>query len=137
LTKNGKQIAIVALPVQAGGMKNASFLARFGYALAGIGIVWRREKSFRTQCLLGLGAMLATAALRPGLLWSALVAVSIALVLAFEMINAALEYLIDRVHPEIADEIKFAKDAAAGAVLLASLCSLIVGAMMLLSVFGP
>ncbi len=29
-------------------MKNASLLARIGYALAGIRIVFRREKSFRT-----------------------------------------------------------------------------------------
>lgn len=114
-------------------MKNASFLSRLGYALAGIRIVWRRETSFRTQCLLGLAALLVTAAVRPGLLWTAAILLCIALVLTLEMINAALEYLIDKVHPDIAEEIKFAKDAAAGAVLLASLFSLGVGALMLLS----
>ena len=114
-------------------MKNASFLARLGYALAGIQIVWRREKSFRTQCLLGVAALLVTAAIRPGLLWTAAILLCIALVLTLEMINAALEYLIDRVHPDIAEEIKFAKDAAAGAVLLASIFSLGVGALVLLS----
>ncbi len=52
------------------------------------------------------------------------------------MVNAALEYLIDRVHPEIAEEIKFAKDAAAGAVLLASLASACVGLALLAFLFG-
>lgn len=116
-----------------GVVKNAPFPTRFGYALAGIRIVWRREKSFRTQCSLALAALAVTAALRPGAAWTAILLLSIALVLALEMANAALEYLIDRIHPEIADEIKFAKDAAAGAVLLASLFSLGIGGLMLLS----
>ncbi len=116
-------------------MKNASFLARLGYAWAGLRIVFRREKSFRTQCLIALTATAVTAALRPGWAWAAIVGLCIALVLALEMVNAALEYLIDRVHPEIHDEIKFAKDAAAGAVVIASFASLCVGVMMLLSLF--
>jgi diacylglycerol kinase (ATP) len=116
-------------------MKNGHFLARLGYALAGIRIVWRREKSFRTQCALGLGGAAALAALRPGPVWTAIVALAIALVLALEAFNAALEYLIDRVHPDIADEIKFAKDAAAGAVLLASIGAACAGTMMLLASF--
>jgi diacylglycerol kinase len=39
------------------------------------------------------------------------------------------------VHPAIAPEIKVAKDAAAGAVLVASLGALVVGAMMLAARF--
>jgi len=40
--------------------------------------------------------------------------------------------LIDRLHPEIHEEIRCAKDAAAGAVLLASLGAALVGALMVL-----
>ena len=101
--------------------------------MAGIRIVWRREKSFRTQCVLAVAALVATAAVRPGAAWSALILLAIALVLALEMANAALEYAIDRIHPGLAEEIGFAKDAAAGAVLLASMASLGIGALMLLS----
>jgi undecaprenol kinase len=113
-------------------VKGQSFAARMGFALAGIRIVFRREQSFRIQCLLGLAAAV-TAALRPGWVWAALVALSIGLVLAAELFNGGLEYLIDHVHPEIHDEIKFAKDAAAGAVLLTSLAAACVGAAMLIS----
>lgn len=115
-------------------MKSRSFRARLGFATAGIRIAWQREKSFRSQCLLGLGAAAFTAALRPGLLWAAAIAIVIGLVLALEMMNAALEYLIDKVHPEIAEEIKFAKDAAAGGVLIASMAAALVGGPMVLSV---
>lgn len=115
-------------------MKNRPFRARLGFALAGLRIVWARERSFRTQCGLAVAALAVTALLRPDWVWLALVTLSIALVLLLEMVNAALEYLMDRVHPDYSDEIKFAKDAAAGAVLLASLAALAVGGLMVLSV---
>jgi undecaprenol kinase len=114
-------------------VKAQSFRARLGFAVAGIGIVFRREQSFRIQCTLGLAAAAVTAALRPGWVWTAMVALSIGLVLAAELFNGGLEYLIDRLHPEIHDEIKFAKDAAAGAVLLTSMAAACVGAAMLIS----
>lgn len=118
-------------------MKNLPFRQRLGFAIAGIRIVWARERSFRAQCALALLAAVVTAALRPGWVWAAIVALSVALVLLLEMVNAALEYIIDRLHPEIHDEIMFAKDAAAGAVLLASIGSLVVGGLMVLSVALP
>lgn len=118
-------------------MKNRPFRQRLGFAKAGLRIVWARERSFRTQCGFAVLAAVATAALRPDWIWLALVAIAIALVLLLEMVNAALEYLMDRVHPDIHDEIKFAKDATAGAVLLASLASLVVGGLMVLSVIFP
>jgi diacylglycerol kinase (ATP) len=74
--------------------------------------------------------------LRADPLWTALVALCVALVLALEMVNAALEYLMDRVHPEWADEIGRAKDAAAGAVLIGSIASLAVAALLIADWFG-
>ena len=113
-------------------MKGQSFLARLSFAFAGIRTVWRRENSFRNQCMLGLVGAAVTVALRPGWAWAALIALAIGLVLALELVNGALEYLIDRLHPEIHDEIKHAKDAAAGAVLLASFFGTLVGVAMVL-----
>jgi len=119
-----------------GKMKNRRFGERLGFAGAGIRIVFAREKSFRSQCALALAAVLVTIALRPGPLWWALVALSIALVLALELANSALEYLLDHLHPERAREVGAAKDAAAGAVLVASLAAASVGALMLLATLG-
>jgi undecaprenol kinase len=119
-----------------GRMKNRRFAARLGYAVAGIRIVFGREKSFRTQCAAAVAAALVLLVLRPGPLWSALVALSVGLVLALELANSALEYLLDHLHPGQAREIGAAKDAAAAAVLLASLASALVGGLMLLAAFG-
>ena len=113
------------------GTKNHTFRARLGYALEGIATVWRSEHSFRTQCAIAVAAILVTAFLRPGWVWAGLVALAIALVLAFELMNSALEYIIDHLHPGIAPQVKRAKDAAAAAVLVASLGALSAGLMML------
>ena len=50
--------------------------------------------------------------------------------------NAALEAALDRLHPQRHPAIGAAKDAAAGAVLVASLAAAAVGAMMVLSVWA-
>jgi diacylglycerol kinase (ATP) len=119
-----------------GPMKNRRFAERLGFALTGIRVVFARESSFRSQCALALAAVLVTLALRPGPVWSALVVLSIALVLSLELANSALEYLLDHLHPDRAPAIGTAKDAAAGAVLVAGLAAAAVGALMLLATLG-
>lgn len=112
-------------------MKNGSFLDRCGYALNGVRTVFHREKSFRMHCGFALLAVAVAAFTRPALIWWAIIGLCIAIVFAAEMMNAALEYLIDRLHPEQHEEIGFAKDAAAGAVLLASIGTACVGVLMI------
>jgi diacylglycerol kinase (ATP) len=113
-------------------MKNRYFRERLEFALAGMVEVWRRESSFRAQVMAGVAAIAAVALLRPGYLWAGLIAASIALVLALEMVNSAIEYMIDHIHPDVAPEIRRAKDVAAGAVLVASAGALIVSLLMVL-----
>jgi diacylglycerol kinase (ATP) len=113
--------------------KNQPFAIRLGFAARGITTVARREKSFRTQAALGTAAAASAAALRLPLAWIALLVLASALVLALEAVNGSLQYLIDHVHPAYAEEIGRAKDAAAGAVLIASLAAAAVGGLALLS----
>ena len=115
--------------------KNRPFRARLGFAAAGIRAVAVREKSFRTQLACAAAAAATAAWLRPGWLWCALLLLAAAFVLALEMANAALEYALDALHPHHAPEIGRAKDAAAGAVLIASGAAAAVGAAMLASLF--
>ena len=99
----------------------------------GIRLAWIGERSFRTQSFFGIAAVLALIVLRPGPTWTALIVIMIALVLAAELLNSAFEALVDRLHPEVHPEIKKVKDMAAGAVLMLSMASLIVGLLMLIS----
>jgi len=116
-------------------MKNLPFYHRMSHALDGMRVVWRTESSFRTECLIAVIAVIVTIVLRPGWLWAAFIAICIAFVLALELVNSALEYLMDHVHPDIATAIKHAKDAAAGAVLMAGIGAAAVALLMLASVF--
>lgn len=111
-------------------MKGQPFPTRMRYAAAGLAEAWRGEASFRVQAVLGSAALLVTAALRPGAAWAALVALSVALVLALETANSALEAVIDHLHPDPADPIRRAKDMAAGAVLVASAGAAVTGVLM-------
>lgn len=112
-------------------MKNRGFGERVGFALAGWRAGWRREASFRTQVALAGLALAALLVLRPAPIWWAIVAVSVGLVLALELINSALEAVIDLLHPSLHPEIKAAKDMLAGAVLVISVAALAVGGALL------
>ncbi len=110
-------------------MKNLSFLRRLRFAGAGIVGTFRSEASFRTQVYLAIAALMVLSGLRPPVVWLALCLICAGSVLALELINTSLERLADRLHPEEHESIRWAKDCAAGAVLLASGIAVIVGAL--------
>lgn len=116
-------------------MKNRPFRERLGFALAGLRECWRTESSFRAHVMLGGLAIGALILLRPDPVWWALVGLAITLVLALEAVNSAFERLIDHLHPEHHPEIGFAKDMAAGGVLLISAGSLVVAGALLATLF--
>ncbi len=117
-------------------MKNRPFHERLGFALAGLKAGWHRERSFRTHVVFAALAALALVILQPPPLWWGLVAVVIALVMAFELVNSAMETIIDLLHPDRHPEIKVVKDMVAGAVLTISLAALVV-ALALVIEAGP
>ena len=113
--------------------KGKGFLERLACAVQGLFIAFRFEASFRFQIF---AAVLATASLfilRPPLIWSALVIVMIALVLAAELFNTALEHLLDGLHPGMAEFVRMAKDCSAAAVLVLSCASVVIYVLMLAS----
>ena len=117
-------------------MKNHSFDKRCRCACQGLVSAFRYEASFRTQVVLGLGVLPFIFWLQPPLPWAALVIVMVALVLAAELFNTALEHLVDGLHPEEAGFVRVAKDCAAAAVLVLSVAAVIVFLLMLWAVLG-
>lgn len=114
--------------------KGKNLLQRSRFALTGIGHALRHERSFRTQCLAGVAAFLLTIMLRPGFYWVAVISVAIGFVLALELVNTAIESLLDGLHPDDAHFVAVAKDCAAGAVLVASALSVLLFVLMLLDI---
>jgi undecaprenol kinase len=111
-------------------MKNKPFFQRLKFALNGIKGAWQTESSFRAQIGLGAATLFLMVFLRPAPVWWALIILTMAGVLAAELINTALEHVVDRLHPKKHPMIAKAKDCAAGAVLVLSLAS--VGIFILL-----
>lgn len=112
-------------------MKNQPFHRRIRYSMAGIRTAFKSESSFRTQIIFAIGAIGSLFLIWPKPIWWALIALTVASVLAAELINTALEYVIDHLHPEQHPIIGKAKDCAAGAVLILSVASLVVAAAMI------
>jgi len=118
-------------------MKNRNWRESFGHAKDGIVNTIKKERNFRIQIFMGILAVIACIILRVETWQFALVVVAIFFVLAMELMNTAIEALTDlsckgKIHPLA----KIAKDAAAGAVLLASALALIIGTIVAVSVIG-
>ena len=110
-------------------------VASFGHAGRGVWSALRSEVHLRfhavaTVVVIGLGFYSGLSRLE----W-ALVALSVACVWAAELMNTALEALTDLVSPAYHPLAGKAKDVAAGAVLLAALGALVVGALVFIPHF--
>ncbi len=104
----------------------------FGYAFAGLRVLFREEHNARIHAV---AAVLAVGAgfvfgITPGE-WTAVVIV-IAMVLAAEAVNSAIERTADFVKAERDDRKRDIKDLAAGAVLLCAIGAAVVGVIIFL-----
>lgn len=113
-------------------MKGQPFFKRLAFALQGLYLAFSRERSIRFQVLAGAAVLVVLSITQPSPLWWAIGALTIGMVLMAELMNAALETLADRLHPEQHPEIGAAKDMAAGAVLVAAVVAVLVAATFVL-----
>lgn len=112
----------------AGRFSLAARLRSFRYAFAGLRFLVRNEHNARVHLVIAAAAVAAGLWLRIGLDdWRWIVA-AIALVLAAEAMNTAIEQLCDVVSSEFHPGIGRAKDLASCAVLFASLGAAAIGA---------
>ena len=107
-------------------MKGRPLHHRLGFAWAGLCEAYARESSFRTHIRTLIGTVVVLVLVRPAPVWWAAIAIVAALVLALEMLNSAMEGLVDLLHPAIHPEIKVIKDMASAAVLVAGLGAIVV-----------
>lgn len=100
-----------------------------GFAARGVMYTYKTQPNFRIEVWCALTAMTLSIWLGVGL---PIVALCCGMVLALELVNTALEALTDLVSPEFHPLAGAAKDAAAGAVLVASGGAAVVGGTILL-----
>lgn len=90
-----------------------------GYSLSGIGATLKHEMAFRIEVAAFVILLIAIALLPVGLLYKALVISSMLLVLIVELLNSAIEWVVDYISLERHPYAKKAKDMGSGAVMLA------------------
>ena len=104
-----------------------------GHAFRGLAILLRTQHNAGIHAVATILAVAAGALLRISPVEWALIALAVVCVWVAEALNTAIEFVVDLVSPELHPLAAKAKDVAAGAVLIAAIGSLIVGAL----VFGP
>lgn len=107
-------------------MKNDKFLKRVRYAACGILATLRSESSFRIQCVGLAFVFIVLIVTQPSPAWWALLLLVSGGVLTTELMNTAIEKLIDHLHPERHASLAIIKDTLAGAVLVMSITALAV-----------
>ncbi|QTF10086.1 diacylglycerol kinase [Brenneria izadpanahii] len=121
-------------------MKKATGIARIikatGYSLQGLKQAWRHEAAFRQEILLTvIGAIIAY--LLPVTLVEKLLLIgAIVLIMLFELVNSAIEAIVDRVGLEHHELSGRAKDIGSAAVFVAILLAAVVWGSILWQYFA-
>src|SRR5690554_1454731 len=93
-------------------------LKSFQYAWNGIKHTWKKEQNFRIHILLTLVVFTLAQLLKVPLIEQALLVIVIGAVLTLELVNTAIENLVDMLVQTYDPRAKIIKDVAAGAVLV-------------------
>jgi diacylglycerol kinase len=103
------------------------------YALQGVGFALRSQRNFRLHMLAAVGVLVAGGLVRLSRLEYTLLVVTVMVVILGELINTAVEFILNLMESRGHPVVRAAKDIAAGGVLMAVLGSVIVGVLL----FGP
>jgi diacylglycerol kinase len=112
-------------------MEREKFLKSVYCALIGIAHGISRERNIKIQIMIGFGIIVLAYFLAISKIEFIIIIIMAFLVPSFELVNTAIEKLIDRIHPDFDTKIGRVKDIMAGAVLLIVFLSIIVGLLIL------
>ncbi|HEX2768153.1 MAG TPA: diacylglycerol kinase [Geobacteraceae bacterium] len=112
-------------------MKPTRFIDSINCAIDGIIYTARTQKHMRWHFVAALALLLAVLFLRVSLLEFTMLTISICFVLFAELLNTAVEVVVDMVSPGFHPLAKTAKDVAAGGVLVAAIGAVIMGYLIL------
>lgn len=107
----------------------------FKCAATGIGYTWRTQRNIKIQTAIGILAIVLGFVLQISTTsWCAIV-ICIALVISLEIVNTAIESVVDMASPDWHKLAMHAKDCGAGAVYIAAMASLVIAALVYIPAF--
>lgn len=104
----------------------------FGYAFEGIFSGIRKERNMKIHCVAAIGVTAAGILFHISALEWCICLVLFGMIMALELVNTAVEAVVDLVTEEKRPLAKLAKDTAAGAVLIAALMAAAAGLIIFL-----
>ena len=108
------------------------FFNSFTYPVKGLKYAYRNEQNLVVDIGIALIVIIASFIFKVSLIEAAILALTIGLVLAGELINTAIEATVDLVTEDYHPLAKVAKDTSSAAVFVISIVSIIVGLIIFL-----
>lgn len=110
--------------------KNSNFFSSLGNACSGLKKCVESENNAKFHLAATILVIVAGILLQLNSTQWLFIMAAVSLVWITELFNTAIETLFDFTQPEIDPRVKYAKDISAGAVLVAAIFSLVVGALI-------
>ncbi len=111
----------------------SNLFVSFKYAWAGITYAFSTQRNFKIHVLVGVTVLSLAVSLGLQPVEVAVLALTVGAVMTLELVNTALESVVDLTVQQTYHELaKIAKDCAAGAVLISAIVSVVVAASLLL-----
>jgi diacylglycerol kinase (ATP) len=111
----------------------SSLVNSFRYAWLGVSYAFRTQRNFRIHIFVGTLAIGLSMALQLSRAETAIISLTIGAVLAMELLNTAIESVVDLTVKQTYHELaKIAKDCAAAAVLISSLAAIFIASFLIL-----
>ncbi|MFP1868830.1 diacylglycerol kinase [Lonsdalea quercina] len=102
-----------------------------GYSLQGLKQAWRHEAAFRQETILTLAGIIIACWLPVSILERLLLIGAVVLIVIVELLNSAIEAVVDRIGPEYHELAGRAKDLGSAAVSVACLLAAVVWGVLL------
>ena len=111
------------------------FFKSFGYAISGLRYGFKTQLNFRVHCIALIAVLIlgcCTGLKAKEWMW---ICMASGLVIVTELVNTALEVLVDLVSPQYHVKAGIIKDLAAGAVLVAAITAIVIGLLIFIPKF--
>ena len=112
--------------------KNQKLSESVRIAISGLLLALKEERNFRIQSIISVVVIISMLVLGLSPIEESILVLIILVVLSFELINSQIEKFLDIIQPEHHPRVKIIKDFSAGAVLLSSIGSVVVGILIFL-----
>ncbi len=108
------------------------FINSFKYPFSGLRYAYKNEQNLAVDIGIAVIVIIAGILLKVSIVEWAILAITVGLVISFELINTAIEAVVDLVTEEYHPLAKVAKDTSAAAVLVLAVVSIIEGLIIFL-----